>query len=433
MELPVTLTGHQASWVYRGSRELHAWVVSQPWLKGGGVTRVRLGANGDVDLLIDGLRRAVRSADEAGYQPLVASLTVADKLVPALHADLCGSAVVDERQIIDECSFKHRLFITLTESGGASLADQARAFSDRARKVAPDFASAFVIVSTGANSADGDELDFTSGSPNDYVLRLLDETQERLFRGYLHARLAWESAGSINRARGIESVIGSIRVGDDEALEVGLNEFARGVYGELAVSDKRCLGEFLAAIMRGASVDARRIASELGDAGLLWSPYGSERWRVVPWVARASLLTDGSVESTMLLRSQLICAPLARELLGRCLDLEARERAKLTRQIGSYLPPAEAVARLASFQRRDTQGDAPLYPRCSPARPRDAWAFAEFGGFIEAAERAGAARRHVSELHSLRLLRNALAHGHFAGWAALRRLLEIENRLGSAV
>lgn len=433
MELPVTLNGHRAAWVYRGSRELGAWLESQPWLRGGGVVRLRLGTStGDIDLLVDGLRRAVRGADEAGHQPVVASLPIVDKLVSTLQAELCGAAEADERRVVDECSFKHRLILCITESGGP-IAAEARAFSDRARKVAPDFATAFVIISTGSDAAEGDELDFTSGAPDDHVLRLLDDTQDRLFRSYLHARVAWESAGAINRARSLETVLRSVRVGDDEAVENGLNEFARQAYGCAMERDKRRLVEFLAAIARGAVVDARRVAPELGNAGLLWSPFGRERWRVVPWTARALLLDDIAGESALLLRSQLTCAPLAREILGRCLELEARERAKLARQIGASRPPPDAVARLESFQRPEARGDALFYPRSSPARPRDAWAFAEFGAFVETAERAGAPRRQVSELHALRLLRNGLAHGHYAGWVAVRRLIEIEGRLGVAV
>jgi hypothetical protein len=391
-----------------------------------------MGANDDVNLFVDGLRRTVRAADEAGYQPIVLPVTVGDRLVAALHAELCGGSDVDERRVVDECSFTHRLVVALTDSGGV-VAAEARAFSDRARKTSPDFATAFVVMVTGGDAAEVEEFDFTSGAPDDQVLRLLDDTRERLFRGYLHARVAWESAGSINRARRLERVIEAVRVGDDDALEVGLNEFARQVYREVGDEARRKLGDFLAAITRGASVDARRIAPELGSVGLLWSPFGRDRWRVVPWVGRAVLLQDPATESSLLLRSQMTCAPLAREILGRCLELEARERAKLARQIGGSQPPREAVVRLASFQAQEGYGDAALYPRFSPARPRDAWAFAEFGAFVETAERSGASPRHVRELHALRLLRNALAHGHYAGWAALRKLIEIEGRLGVAI
>jgi hypothetical protein len=154
---------------------------------------------------------------------------------------------------------------------------------------------------------------------------------------------------------------------------------------------------------------------------------------LVSWTARALPLDEVGGESALLLRSELTCAPLAREVLGRCLALEARERAKLARQIGALPPPPEAFTRLESFQRPEAKGDGLLYPQASPARPREAWAFAEFGAFVETAERAGASRRQVSELHALRLLRNALAHGHYTGWYAVRRLVEIERHLGVAV
>lgn len=64
---------------------------------------------GDVDVLVDGLRRAVRAADDAGHQPTVVPLVVESSLVDALKADLCGSSDAGDRQLADECSYRHKV------------------------------------------------------------------------------------------------------------------------------------------------------------------------------------------------------------------------------------------------------------------------------------------------------------------------------------
>lgn len=430
MELDVTIAGHRAPWRYRGSRALVEWLESQPWLRGGGTTLLHVGTAGDPDLLLRSLRRAVRAADDGGFQPDVLPLTVVNGLLESINTEFFGSPRVDDQRLADECSLRSRLVVVFTPLGGASLVRDATSFSDRARKIAPDFRSAFIIVSTSERGDDG-ALDFIVGFPDDHVLRLLDETHDRLFRSYLHTRIAWESGGAIVRARELQGLLEPCRVGDDEAVEAGLNEFARRSYGSLAAIVQRSLDDLVGALSRNEPLEARRLASELETKGLLWSPFGIGRFRIVPWAARALLVRREARVAVDFLRSQVMCAPFARELLGRCLELEARERAKLSSGIGASAAPADAIGRLAAFERGDAEGDSGLYPRCSPVRPADAWAFAEFGAFIETAVRVNAPRLPRRDLHALRHLRNALAHGHYASWATLRRLLKVERRLGT--
>lgn len=430
MDFEVTLAGHRASWRYRGTRALREWLESQPWLRGGGGIILHVGESSDTDFLLDSLRRAVRAADDAGVTPDVHVTSIDDALIGSLKLEFCGSREASDRQLANECAFRPRLLVILTVYGGSELLRDAIGFSDRARKFAPDFRAAFVVVSTARRADDG-ALDLVVGSPDDHVLRLLDETQERLFRAYLHARIAWEAGGSLRHARAIEASIGNCRVGDDEAVEARLNRYATDAYGSLVDGQCRIVEEILNAVIHNLSRELRRLALDARDLGLVWSPFGRDRLRLVPWLARALLVHHLVHPAAPLLRSHITCAPFARELLGRCLELEARERAKLSWGLGTRPPPTDAIARLVAFERGDFESDAAFYPQCSPTRPTDAWAFVEFGSFIDAAIRANLPDLPRRDLHALRHLRNALAHGHYASWSTLRRLLEIERRLGA--
>ena len=62
-----------------------------------------------------------------------------------------------------------------------------------------------------------------------------------------------------------------------------------------------------------------------------------------------------------------------------------------------------------------------LYPVGHPAPPVDAWDFASLG----------AVQRVLDGTPRLAQLRNALAHGHYAGWNAVCLLLELQRRIGT--
>lgn len=426
MDLPVTLAGHSATWTFHGSRDLDSWIESQPWLRGGGVVTIHLGPGTEFDTVVDALRRAVRAADDAGYQPTVLPLLVDDDIRSSLSEALCGSAAVPDRQLAEECAYKHKVIVALSSDGGVA-AREAAEFSDVARKLVPDFSTAFVVTAT-ATEAEDEALDFATGVPRQQLLRLFDETRERVFRAYLHVRIAWESGGCLSAARELDSAAIAIPIGDDEAFEAVLNRSALSKFEGLAADVQRCTTDIVHAVSRRRPMGT--LAVNLLRERVLWAPLERRRLALVPWAARALLLRGGGGETTELLRNHVTCAPLARELLGRCLDLEARERARLAYEIGALAPPTDAVVRFSAFERGDPFAESGLYPRSSPARPSDAWAFAEFGACIEAAERSGSARQPRSDHHALRRLRNALAHGHYAGWAAVRQLIEAEERLG---
>ena len=123
------------------------------------------------------------------------------------------------------------------------------------------------------------------------------------------------------------------------------------------------------------------------------------------------------------LRGALLCLPVAQELLTACLLLETqvRGRAALTEP-----PPADAECQKPRGKFRAGWGlTAGLYPAHCPATPAGPWAFASLGEVIARHDpRAPAGDWR----HEVRQLRNHLAHGHNAGWDAVRLARRLATR-----
>jgi hypothetical protein len=139
-------------------------------------------------------------------------------------------------------------------------------------------------------------------------------------------------------------------------------------------------------------------------------------------------LLAGSVppDQRALLRGCLVCQPLALEILGRCFALELRLRSRVEGSLRELRPPESAERMLAQFRTRLDFYERKLYPSGSPALPESAWVFASLGELLSA---LGVPAK--SELQELGHLRNALAHGHYAGWAAIDSVRRAESRAGS--
>jgi hypothetical protein len=130
-------------------------------------------------------------------------------------------------------------------------------------------------------------------------------------------------------------------------------------------------------------------------------------------------------EAAYLLRGCRVCAPLAKELLSRCFDLEARERVLCLAERGSAGLPDEIRERYENFIRGEERSEYLFYPRGCPAAPADPWDFATYGELLYILKPV---RKHDLHQIDLRNLRNALAHGHYAGWHAVTMLRRIEQQ-----
>src|SRR5262249_55631063 len=156
-----------------------------------------------------------------------------------------------------------------------------------------------------------------------------------------------------------------------------------------------------------------------------WRPPGETRLRPVPWVARALLCLHEGEEVRFLLRGCLVCAPLAKEVLSRCFDLEARERTLCWAERGELPLPREITDRYQKFMEAVPATEYRFYPAGCPAAPTDAWPFATFGELLV---NLGHSRQRWPHRYELRDLRNALAHGHYVGWYAVQALRRVEQQ-----
>jgi len=327
-------------------------------------------------------------------------------------------------------------FVTIApeQSSPAALFDEAVDLVDQLPKIQAGAVLTLLLLRDVHSGAIGDSFDYTIGEPADSVLQVLAEGQDAAWRAYLHVRAAWEAGGRLSLARRFEAKLFESRsplVGDDALVERGLNKAAAELWESADMPTRGALLRYLEGMTAGRASEPRSIASskeeeQLRRAGLLWNPAGSGSSLPCPWVARGLLLRSAEPTASMLLRSVLVCALLARDVLTRCFDLEMRARLALSPAVTGSRPSAECEGRFAAFVSRSNNFESSLYPLDCPAVPRSAWAFASFGEFTRG---AGQASERSHPLTRLRLLRNAIAHGHYVGWRAVSEVLAIEKQL----
>ncbi|WP_431120863.1 hypothetical protein [Variovorax paradoxus] len=258
-------------------------------------------------------------------------------------------------------------------------------------------------------------FDFTAGRATHFVLTQSFESEEfALWTAYLHHRASWECAGRPSLAQQLGAELTLVRHADDAGVEKALCDFAlreASNLGDLAELSKHIQA---AMMWRGAAQAASK--SSLQQSGLLWRPPGLHRLDVVPWLSRA-LLCSGKASDQMLwnLRHNLVCSPLAGEILAQCLSAESRIRMQLH---GQESTPGDTT--LQAYQ-RFTRGEdryivyPPGYPS-PPSRPQDAWAFGGLGATLRSST-GNVPEAFWDTLH----LRNAIAHGHYVAWTHVRR------------
>ena len=277
----------------------------------------------------------------------------------------------------------------------------------------------------------GPDFDLTVGSPATGIGDLLGGDEASLWRYYVHCRLAWESAGDLSRALSWnERGFADISKGDDNSLECLLNKVSESAYSSLSVEVMKTFACYLSGLASNKTKSGtkhRELRGRLNNAGLLWRPLREVRLRPTPWAARAFLRRSEDLENKRqihpLLRGCLVCAPLAREIVGRCFDLEARVRS-VHGTLGGRGQMSEQCRTLWDrFQREDPNSEVRYYPKECPAWPCDESELASFGEFLNSIKPLFYEEHHFVLL----ALRNALAHGHYLSWRVVQELRHIEN------
>lgn len=437
MLLRVRLASHDVPWTFDAAQRLATWLEGTPWLTDGGVLPVRVSGPRQAESLARVVGAAVRAADDGASDvrvcvsgPASSPRTAVGVLRESLEIDFSGRG--DDRRDIEVVAdvLASRPFVLIVDATGWTGAEAQRALrgleaiGSATRKLTSGVALTAIILHHEPLWAGGDELMLDVGRPSASLNDALTSPEPALWAAYVHHRVAWESGGDLDRAMAWDDALAdrSARVGDDDGLESALGAFSAAAWASIAPARRASVLAFL----RSSPGDPARarLIQELHQHRALWRPDGVTH--VAPWVARAILLDA----ATPLLRSQLrwclVCAPLRRDLLARCLDLEAAVRARHVRDLGDA--PEDARADWEAFRLAEPTSDAPFYPANSPAVPDSPFAFVEFGGFLSAL-RVGQPR--AAMLHRLRILRNYLAHGHYVSWGCVREMVEIDRGIGA--
>lgn len=431
MNLPLTLAGNRAAWRFRDSRLLDAWLSETPWIDRNELRVVRIREALAEDVLL-GLRRAVLAADE---QRSGVRVEILDRKQAAASAERAVCELLElpasmSRPAALQVAANRLLgpptvFLVPPVAPGPSLFADTQHWLGQLGKLGGR--ATILMTDTPSARLAPQAFDFSVGLPADGLFADETATEAAWWRSYGHRRLAWESAGDPAWARGADESVATVPPTDEDALEALFNRLAREAWAALETRRRLEVGEHLRHLLRRSRtrdwLDRRE--RELEQTGLYWRSPGEDRRRPAPWAARAMLLANEIPEGTMLLRGCLVCAPLARELLSRCFDLEADFRAiGWAKEGGATVPPA--LRERFDRQHRPESFTARLYPAGSPAVPDDPWAVADFHEFLDA---LGDDDPHYRPLHQLRKLRNFLAHGHYVSWAVIVCLRDVERRL----
>jgi hypothetical protein len=439
VNLPVNLAGHAGRWRFHGSSRIDDLLINAPWGSGGGVIIVRtvLGFSRDVtDALVRDIRAVEGGRVGARILP-VPPEQLGDGLVQAL--DRFRRPGADPRQAgleqLDRVAdwLTNQPMVLLVGPAPTGLAPtvlaEARDLHDWTLKKASERAVTVLMLDTPNDRSGGGSIDLTVGWPVDATLPNNAEGAGRLWRSYLHVRVAWETAGDLSRAsRWSAAGFCSLADEDDNGCEDLLNRLSAEEYGKAGSSMQKSLTDYINAFLhpiRSRSNLLQR-ADDLSRDGLVWCPDGSGWPQPVPWAARAALSTNALPDAKSLLCGCLICRPLARELQGRCLDLESRERAVCWTSRMKNVPHPDADRRWQEYSADPAYHARAFYPVGCPAEPTDSWPFTTFGEFLHATSPNSP---KWTVWHDLRELRNGLAHNHYLCWGVVVKLLDIESRL----
>ncbi|MBI4700090.1 MAG: hypothetical protein HY744_02810 [Deltaproteobacteria bacterium] len=391
MNVRVALGGRDGAWRFQVSARIERWIESTPWLSDGGTRLVRLSGPRQAEMVMPVLAGAVRAADDGasdvvpccvdwrGQAPTAETLLsgVLEVLLPApgarrafLDAAARALAVRPNVLVVDALDSP----VADTSALVAGLCEVGAS----ARKLDPHAVLTAMVLSSGSPSCAGD-LALDIGRPVESALEPHAGSEAARWAGYVHHRLAWEAAGNVDRALAWDAELSSrgLRLAGESALEDALDALSMVEWQKYGVARDE-----LRAFVKFAGHEDAGVAGRGGleERRLVWRPMAVAR--VVPWAARAMLAEEQTPARRAQLRACLVCAPLRRDLLARCLDLEALVRARHARYVGE--PPDAAKESFEAFRRRDADSDARYYPPRTLAAPDGPWAFAELGSFHSA-------------------------------------------------
>jgi len=433
LDMEIGTTVH--SWRLGVDDGLDVWLRRCPW-RSGEVSQMRvlrLASQHEADRIQLEIRRLVYAADEGVYSPkvLLSGPSQAAGLISMLTACVFG-----EPRSLDRFSFKRlildrlkqapHVFQLVKRSGDpGELLEEMLAFLEELNREECLYPLIVLVLSEGIQLVRRpDCFDTAPAMPDGRILNPRNLDPCVLWGGYLHSRAAWECGGDIRLAQIYGSAWNGISQSDDVALEESCSLLAAERWREVSAARKAEWQQYLAKSCR--PLEANGYGDTIGvlvEEGLLWQPPGQCRLMPTAWAVRA---TAGQVRSGVLSRAALVNSVLVAEVLGWCFQLEALEREQYA-EACDWSEADESKTLHASFVAKDRSSAAFLYPENYPLS-LSFKEFETFGGFcrrLGTNPRADTRRRLLS-------LRNALCHGHYAGWKTIEALLLIQARLSLA-
>jgi hypothetical protein len=419
VNVAIDICGHVRTWRVGEAGRLENWLEQAPWNHLASPLGVRLARPLEPELL-SAIRGEVYRVSSGTQHVRI------DELVPTSPSDTPASllwawmsippstkrALVEQLAELAVSSPRLLILRMPDESPRITWFDELVALSDLHQKLPTPGALAFLLVAPAGSDLPG-ACRLDRGWPTETAS--ISAERDR-WSAYVHERVAWHTAGALEHATELGRSIERLPIGGDGAVEDALDAQSDRLLGAL---DPHLLAEL------GASLAPIEQEPDLQHGPMGQSGADTRAIRPASWLARALLRQYPQHPMKRYLALLQVCRPLANRLLGRCTELEHVWRDRLLAGAPDFTPGDEAKRNADRLERRPDAIEHMIAPRgrCVIPEPRD---IESFGGVIKSCGQAGTP---VRDLHQLREMRNALAHGAEVGWGALRLLDRLEGSL----
>ncbi len=442
MRVSVSVGGHESRWRFPETTKLEQWLDGDGWTSLGGVKTIRIpnqryferfseaikqsiigGLSERHDARIDGFAFAGTSTSELTIsQAILERMNL--NMMQSEYTSLCEAARVFE-------AYPYAYLIHITHGDASFCIENAIEFTERISKVGGQRSPLILFFCSGDVGPLQSSCELLRGFPEDPSLCGLEIDDQQLWRLYLHIRVAWETGGELERCERWERSysFSQIPYNQDAMLEHQLNRASMSDFQALPTEIQQELNKYCDSLVQEVKIDRRHIAL-LQRNGLLLDQRGTHSSMVNPWAARALIQSRSDTRAKSFLGRSLVCTPIANELLSYCFSIEAQERAVCSKcNLDSGLASEVAQIAFTKYINKDAFSEAAFYPSECPIAPDSVWQFASFGELIHQTAHAFGRQRN-DDRHTLRRLRNAIAHGHYVSWAMVTCLRNLLSKLG---
>jgi hypothetical protein len=435
VRLEISIAGFLASWEFPGSRGFESWARDRPWLSQGGLCSIRVGCDTAPELFYPSACSVMRAMNGDARAMAIQFIECHPALGSPVEALLSALGVQPDlnpfqaKEVLSKRLMDQPLVVVLAERqkvdarGWYELALLIEYFG----KSAPAVPLSVVVLDRRGVVAQEPAFDFVAGRCTHLVLaHAAGMTESIIWQSYLHHRACWEAAGNPEAAQVVGDQLSLVQLGNETEVERVLRDCASAAAERMNLDSLKPM--ILKTFSRARGDERESARQTLQAAGALWRPPGLQRLELAPWASRHLLSTSWLPDDLVpRLRHNLVCTPIASEILTHCLNAESKIRMQLTgKQVKQ--PSDRTIAAHERF-RAGIVGfaDYPThYPR-PPTRPQDVWAFAALGETMFACSESDVGTKLWETVN----LRNAVAHGDYITWthvvSALQQLRRFDN------